>query len=173
MCHKTKPNQLWLVSPSTITFLFHCFFSSLARSKYLPMFLFSFIFTIWYAETISTRWQFLFFFFVNTKSGLLTWIGRSVYILKSLSIKCVSFARTVSGLCNDHLLVWWNITFLPWITFLTVSIHVLVLLFCYYLLIRVFHISFSWWSFTRVWVTASFLKFPGLFSAFWPFSIML
>ena len=34
--------------------------------------------------------------------------------------------------------------------------------------IRVFH-SFSWWSFTGVWVTASLLKSPGLFSGFWPF----
>ena len=42
-----------------------------------------------------------------------------------------------------------------------------------YLLIWVFHISVSWWSFTGVWVTASLLKFPGLSSVFWPFSIML
>ena len=38
---------------------------------------------------------------------------------------------------------------------------------------RVFHISVSWWFFTGVWVTASFLKSPGLFSVFWPFSVML
>ena len=45
--------------------------------------------------------------------------------------------------------------------------------YCYYLLIRVFHISVSWWSFTGDWLTASFLKSPGLFSVFWPFSIIL
>ena len=28
--------------------------------------------------------------------------------------------------------------------------------------LRVFHISFSWWSFNGVWVTASLLKSPGL-----------
>ena len=39
--------------------------------------------------------------------------------------------------------------------------------------LRVFHISFSWWSFTGVWVTASLLKSPGLFSVFWQFTIML
>ena len=47
---------------------------------------------------------------------------------------------------------------------------------CYYyhyLLIRVFHISVSWWFFTGVWVTASLLKSPRLFSLFWLFSIML
>ena len=39
--------------------------------------------------------------------------------------------------------------------------------------IRVFHISVSWWYFTGYWETASLLKSPGLFSVFWPFSIML
>ena len=34
---------------------------------------------------------------------------------------------------------------------------------------RVSHISISWWLFTGVWVTASFLKSPGLFSVSWPF----
>ena len=43
----------------------------------------------------------------------------------------------------------------------------------YYLLIRVFHISISWWSFTGDWVRASLLKSPGFFSGFWPSSIML
>ena len=38
---------------------------------------------------------------------------------------------------------------------------------------RIFHISASWWSSTGVWVTARLLKSPGLFSVFWPFSIML
>ena len=39
--------------------------------------------------------------------------------------------------------------------------------------LRVFHIRFSGLSFIGVWVTTSLLKTPGLFSAFWPFSIML
>ena len=43
----------------------------------------------------------------------------------------------------------------------------------YYSLIRAFHISVSRWFFTGVWVIASLLKSPGLFSVFWPFSIML
>ena len=34
----------------------------------------------------------------------------------------------------------------------------------YHLLIRVFHISVSWWSFTRVWVTASLLVSRTLLS---------
>ena len=39
--------------------------------------------------------------------------------------------------------------------------------------LRVFYISFSWWSFTGVWVTACLLRCSGFFSVFWPFSIML
>ena len=37
--------------------------------------------------------------------------------------------------------------------------------------LRVFHISFSWWSFTGVWVRACLLKCPGLFLVFWLFSM--
>ena len=43
----------------------------------------------------------------------------------------------------------------------------------YYLVIRDVHISVSWWFSTGLWGTASLLKSPGLFSVFWPFSIML
>ena len=43
--------------------------------------------------------------------------------------------------------------------------------FCYSL--RVFQISVSWWFSTGVWVTASLLKSPGLFTVFWPISTML
>ena len=42
----------------------------------------------------------------------------------------------------------------------------------YFYSLRVFHISVSWWFFTGVWVTASFLKSPGLLSVFWPISTM-
>ena len=42
----------------------------------------------------------------------------------------------------------------------------------YYLLLWVFDVSVSWWSFTRVWVTASLLMSQGLFPVFWPFSII-
>ena len=53
------------------------------------------------------------------------------------------------------------------------TLHIRWLVLLLLLLIRVFHISVSWWSFTGDWVTASLLKSPGLFSVFWPFSIML
>ena len=39
-------------------------------------------------------------------------------------------------------------------------------------ILRFFHINVCWWSFIEVWMTASLLKFPGLFSVFWPISTM-
>ena len=38
--------------------------------------------------------------------------------------------------------------------------------------LRIFHISVKWRSFTEVWVTASLLKSPGLFSVLWPSSTL-
>ena len=54
------------------------------------------------------------------------------------------------------------------------QVHVIffVFFFFFFFFLRVFHISVSWWSFIGVWVTASLLNSPGLFSVFWPFSIM-
>ena len=42
----------------------------------------------------------------------------------------------------------------------------------YYYYHYYYHIGVSRWFFTGGWVTASPLKSPGLFSVFWPFSIM-
>ena len=39
--------------------------------------------------------------------------------------------------------------------------------------LKVFYISVSWSFFTGVWVTASLIKSPGLFSVFWSISAML
>ena len=50
----------------TVTFVFHSFFSSLARSRYLSFFLLSFCYTLWSAGTaksIIRQVIFLFFFF--------------------------------------------------------------------------------------------------------------
>ena len=38
---------------------------------------------------------------------------------------------------------------------------------------RSLYVSINLWSFNGVWVTESLPKSPGLFSVFWPFSIML
>ena len=70
-------------------------FSSLARCKYLCLFSFSLIFTLWLAEMAkSTNQQVLFFFFFlsMTWSGLLAGIRLSVFILKSQRLLCFSFS---------------------------------------------------------------------------------
>ena len=47
---------------------------------------------------------------------------------------------------------------------------IIIIIIIYFL--RVFHFSFSWWIFTGVWMTASLLRSSGLFSVFWPFSVI-
>ena len=57
-----------------ITFMFHSFFNSLAKSRYLSFFSHSFSFILWSAGTAkSTILQFFFFFFllIIIRSGLL------------------------------------------------------------------------------------------------------
>ena len=121
----------------------------------------------------------LFLELIIIRSGLLAEIKWSVCFWKSHRGLCVSFSRTDAGLCIYNLFVWSHFNFLhnsQWITVLTQSCQVLYYYYYYYyyyLLIRVFHISVSWWSFTGDWVTANLLKSPGLFSVFWPFLIML
>ena len=93
-----------------VTCMFHSFFSSLARSRYLSFFSHSFCFILWSAGTAkSTILQVLFFFFlIIIKSGLLVGIRWSVCILKSHRSLCESFSRTGAGLCIYYLLVWSN-----------------------------------------------------------------
>ena len=84
-----------------VTSMFHSFFSSLAKSRYLSFFSHSFSFILWSGGTAkSTILQVLFFFFllIIFKSGLLTGIRWSVCILKSYRSLCVAFSRTGAGL---------------------------------------------------------------------------
>ena len=67
-----------------VTFMFHSFFNSLARSRYLSFFSLSFRFILWSAGTAkSTILQILFFLLIVMRSGLLAGIRRSVCILKT------------------------------------------------------------------------------------------
>ena len=103
------PNALITIG-TNVTFMFHSFFNSLARSRYLSFFLLSFRFIMLSAGTAkSPILQILFFFLlVNMRSGLLAWISRSVYILKSHRSLCESLSWTGNGLCIYHLFVWSN-----------------------------------------------------------------
>ena len=99
-------------------------------------------------------------------------IKRSGCISKSQRTLCISFSQT-----------FWvvQIPFVCMVKFKLLAQFpvdhllrpVMLCIYYYYSLIRTFHISISQWFFTGVWVTASLLKSPGLFSVFWPFSIML
>ena len=95
-----------------VTFMFHSFFNSLARSRYLSLFSHSFRFILWSAGTAkSSILQVLFFFFfllIIIKSGLLAGIRWSVCMLKSHRILCMAFSRTGAGLCTYRLFVWSN-----------------------------------------------------------------
>ena len=55
-----------IIIGTIITFMFHSFFNSLARSRYLSFFSHSFSFILWSAGTVkSTILQILFFYFVD------------------------------------------------------------------------------------------------------------
>ena len=125
-----------------ITFMFHSFFNSLARSKSLSLFSHSFNFIPWSTGTAkSTSLQVLFFFFFSflliiKRSGHLAEIRWSVCIEKPQRSLCVSFSRSYSGLGIYHLFVWSNLNFWhssQWITLATLLCLVLYS-FCTYLL---------------------------------------
>ena len=135
--HTSKSSSLFnsplvtvLNAPITIgiivTFMFHSFFSSLVRLRYLSFFSFSFSFILW--STKSTILQVLFFLLITIRSGLLAKIRWSVCMSKSHRSLCVSFSWTAAGLCIYHLFVWSNLNFLHislWITLPTQSCLVL------------------------------------------------
>ena len=108
-----------------VTSMFHIFFNSLARLRYLSFFSYSFSFILWSAGTAkSTILQVLFFLLIIIRSGLLAEIRWSVFMSKSHRSLCVLFSRTGAGLCIYHLFVWANLHFLhipQWITLPTQS----------------------------------------------------
>ena len=127
----TVPNALITID-ILVTCMFHSFFNSLARSRYLSFFSHYFSFNLWSAGTAkSTILQVLFFFFfllIIIRSGLLAEIRGSACMSKSNRSLWVLFSGTGAGLCIYHLLVWSNLNFLrisQWITLLTQSCLVL------------------------------------------------
>ena len=103
-----------------VTCMFHGFFNSLERLRYLSFFSHSFSFILWSAGTAkSTILQVLFFLLIIIWSGVLAKIRWSVCMSKSHRSLCVLFSRTGAGLCIYHLFVWSNLNFLhisQWIT---------------------------------------------------------
>ena len=96
-----------------VTFKFHSFFNSLARSRYLS--LFSHFYSVVSRDSkVDNFADFLFFFFllIIIRSGILAEIRRSVCISNSHRSLCMSFSRTGAGWCIYHLLAWSNLNFL-------------------------------------------------------------
>ena len=112
-----------------VTFMFHNFFNSLAKSRYLSFFSHSFSFILWSAGTAkSTILLMLFFLLIIIRSGLLAEIRWSMCMSKSHRSLCVLFSRTGAGLCIYHLFIWSNLSCLhisQWITLPTQSCLVL------------------------------------------------
>ena len=79
----------------TVTFMFHNFFDSLARSRHLSFFSLSFSFILWSAGAAkSTILQVLFFLLIIIRSGLLAETRRSVCMSKSHRSLRVPFSMT-------------------------------------------------------------------------------
>ena len=96
-----------------VTFMFHSFFNSLARSRYLSFFSLYFSFILWSVRKAkSTILQILFFLLIIMRSGLPAGVRWSVCIIKCHRSLCESFSRTGAGLCIYHLFVWSNWNFL-------------------------------------------------------------
>ena len=93
----TVPNAPITIG-TIVTFMFHSFFNSLARSRYLSFFSLSFRFILWSAGTAkSTILLILFLLLIIMRSGLLAGIRWSVCMLKSHRSLCESFSRTGAG----------------------------------------------------------------------------
>ena len=96
-----------------VTFMFHSFFNSLARSRYLSFFsLFFQIYSVVRRESKVDNFADSLFLLIIMWSDLLVGIRWSVCILKSHRSLCESFSRTGAGLCIYHLSVWSNWNFL-------------------------------------------------------------
>ena len=108
-----------------VTFMFHCFFNSLARSRYLSFFCtFLQMYSVVRRESKIDNFVSSFFLLIIIRSGLLAGIRGSVFKVKSQRTLCVLLSRTGAGLCIYNLLVLSNLNFLhisQWITLTTQS----------------------------------------------------
>ena len=115
-----------------VTFMIHCFFNSLARSRYLSFFFLSFNFTLWSFGTAKSALQsrhcghsglqsrdcnsassiFFLLLLIIIRSSRLAEIRWSVCVSKSQRSLCVSLSSTDVGLWIYHLFVRSNFNFL-------------------------------------------------------------
>ena len=116
------------VTIGIIVTLFHSFFNSLSRSRYLSFFSHFFSFILWSAGTAMSTILLILFFCWLLSSSLLAEIRWSVCMSKSHRSLCVLFSWTDAGWCIYHLFVWSTLNSLHishWIALLTKSCLVL------------------------------------------------
>ena len=109
------------------TFIFHSFFNSQARSRYLYFFSHSFSFILWSADTAKSIILQILFFIVDYYKVFGPRLGNPSVCQSPIGF-FVSFSRTDAGLCMYHLFAWSNLNFLyisQWITLPTQSCLVL------------------------------------------------
>ena len=96
------------------TCMFHSFFNSLARSRYLSIFshFFSFYSMVIKDSKVDKFAISFFFLLIITRSGLLPEIQWSFCMSKFHRRLCVLFSMPGAGLCIYHFLVWSNLNFL-------------------------------------------------------------
>ena len=95
--------------------MFHSFFNSLSRSRYLSFFSYSFSFILWSAGTAkSTNLQVLFFFFFCLLLLSLVFWPRlgDPCVCQSHRSLCELFSKISAWLCIYHLSVWSNLNFM-------------------------------------------------------------
>ena len=133
-----NPLVIVLKTPITIsiivTFMFHSFFNSFARSRLLIL-LFTFFqfYSVVSPDSKVHNFASSLFLLITIRSGLLAEIRWSVCVSKSHRSLCVSFSRTDAGVCMYHLFVWSKLNFLnisQWITLPTQSWSSIILFLC-------------------------------------------
>ena len=127
-----------------VTFMFHSFFQYSSKVEVLILLFtfFQFYSVVSWDSKVHNFANSLFFWLITIRSGLLAEIMWSVCMSKSYWSLCVSFCRTVAGLCIYHLFVWSNLNFLhisQWITLPTQSCLVL-----YYFCANLLHSLIVW-----------------------------
>ena len=107
----------------TLTLIFYISFRSLAKPKYLLMFLHPFCLcslVYRYCKINLIGISFFFFLFISTKSSLPVWIRWTVCITKVQINLCLSISWMDFGLCVYHMVAWSNLNLLhnsQWIIF--------------------------------------------------------
>ena len=157
------------------------YLGSQSRFKYLSLFSFSLLFTLWPAATLkSFIRQVLFILLTITRFGF--WLGLcNLLVFQNPGQFYVPFSLGRS-LYIYHFAVWSNknsstisnglpspCSNIKSCTLFALVCIIIIIIYSF----TVFHIKVSWWFFTGVWATASLLNSFGLFSLFWASSIIL